>query len=286
VPRLFALLVFLATTAAALPVSAGGAVFGPDARPVSKQRVVATVAVTPAGSHEAGDVVTVTGGARALPKGDRLLVERRSGSAWVRLSECARAVCRATWTEADEVTVAFRSRVVHRSLVTKGRVTSVLTTSRVVTAHWVVPEPPAPPEPPPPPPPPPPAAMAGKYCGFNDQGRTVCLDVARDGLSVTSFVTQSLVTCADGSQWYWLLSFGSRTIALTNLSFTFGFSGPLVSSGTTTTNIQATYSLSGTFDQVGNAQGQIALTSISWDSGGTHYSCSSAPYGWHASLGA
>jgi hypothetical protein len=34
------------------------------------------------------------------------------------------------------------------------------------------------------------------------------------------------------------------------------------------------------------AQGQIALTSMSWDSGGTHYSCSSAPYGWHAKLGA
>lgn len=265
---------------------AGGAIFGPDAKPAPRPRVAVSVAVTPAGTREAGDVVTVVSRARPLPKGDRLLLERRSGVAWIPLSECARAVCSHTWTEADEVTVAFRARVVHRRLVTKGPITAVLGTSRVVTAHWTAPEVPPPPEPPPPPPPPQPAAKAGKYCGFNDQGRTVCLDVAADGLSVTSFVTQSLVTCADGSQWYWLLSFGGRTIALANLSFTFAFSGPLNTSSTTVANVQATYSLSGTFDQVGNAEGQIALTSISWDSGGTHYACSSAPYGWHAKLGA
>lgn len=284
--RLAALLALLGGTVAVLPVLAGGAVFGPGTNPAPKPRVVAAVAVTPGGTHEAGDIVTVTGGARPLPKGDRLLVERRSGAAWVKLSECARAACRGTWTEADEVSVAFRSRVVHRRFVTKGPITAVRATSRVVTAHWTAAEPPAPTEPPPPPPPPPRAAQAGKYCGFNDQGRTVCLDVAADGLTVTSFVTQSLVTCGDGSQWYWLLSFGGRTIALDNLSFTFSFSGPLNTSSTTIANVQATYSLSGTFDQAGNAQGQIALTSISWDSGGTHYTCSSAPYGWHARLGA
>jgi hypothetical protein len=282
VKRLAAPLVVLTVIAAAVPVLAGGATFGPSAKP----RVAVSIAATPAGAHEAGDVVTVVGRARPLPKGDRLLVERGSGAAWITLAECARPTCSGTWTEADEVTVAFRARVVHRLAVTKGRITAVLGTSRVVTAHWAAPEQPAPPLPPAPPPPTPLAAKAGKYCGFNDQGRTVCLDVASDGLTVTSFVTQSLVTCADGSQWYWLLSFGGRTIALDNLSFTFGYSGPLTTSSTTTTNIQTTYSLSGTFDQVGNAQGQVALTSISFDSGGTHYSCSSAPYGWHAKLGA
>jgi len=264
---------------AAVPVLAGGAILGPDARPAPKPRVVAGVAVTPAGALEAGDVVTVAGSARPLPKGDRLLIERRSGVAWLKLAECAQAACRGTWTEADEMTVAFRARVVHRRLVTRGAITSVLATSRVVTSHWAAAEPE-------PPPPPPPAAKAGKYCGFNDQGRTVCVDVGSDGLTVTGFVTQSQVTCDDGSQWYWLLSFSNRTIALNNLSFTFSFSGPVTTSSTPATNIQATYSLSGTFDQVGNAQGQIALTSISWDSGGTHYNCASAPYGWHAKLGA
>ena len=121
---------------------AGGAIFGPDAK-----RVVVSVAVTPAGTREAGDVVTVVSRARPLAKGDRLLVERRSGAVWIKLAECARAVCSGTWAEAD--------------------------------------------------------------------------------------------------------------------------------------GIQATYSLSGTFDQR-----QIPLTSMSWDSGRTHYSCSSAPYGWHAKLGA
>ncbi len=262
---------------------AGGTTFGPGAKLAPRPRVAVSIAATPGGTHEAGDTVTVVGRAHPLPKGDRLLVERRSGAVWITLAECGGAVCSGTWAEADEGTVAFRARVVHRLAVTRGRITSVPGTSRIVAAHWTASEPPVPS---PPLHPPPPAAQAGKYCGFNDQGRTVCLDVAADGLSVTSFVTQSLVTCVDGSQWYWLLSFGGRTITLNNLSFTFSFSGPLNTSGTTTTNIQATYSLSGTFDQVGNAQGQIALTSISWDNGGTHYSCSSAPYGWHAKLGA
>ena len=124
---------------------AGGTTFGPGAKPAPKPRVVASIAVKPIGTHEAGDVVTVVGQARPLPKGDRLLVERRSGPAWIKLAECARALCSGTWTEADEVTVAFRARVVHRLAVTKGRITAVLGTSRIVTAHWTAPEPPPPP---------------------------------------------------------------------------------------------------------------------------------------------
>jgi hypothetical protein len=54
-------------------------------------------------------VVTVVCRARPLPKGDRLMVERRSGAVWIMLAECARAVCSGTWAEADEVTVAFRA---------------------------------------------------------------------------------------------------------------------------------------------------------------------------------
>ena len=176
------------------------------------------------------------------------------------------------------MTVAFRARAVHRKAITRGAITAVAGVSRTVTATWAA----APP--PPPPPPPPPLAKPGKYCGFNDQGRTVCLDT--DGSNVTSFSTQSLVSCRDGSQWYWLLTFGGRQVPLTNLSFTFSYNGQLTSSGGSVSNIQANYTLSGTFDQIGNASGQIALTSISWDQSGTHYDCSSAPYGWHAKLGA
>jgi hypothetical protein len=75
-------------------------------------------------------------------------------------------------------------------------------------------------------------------------------------------------------------------VPLTDLSFSYTYTGPLTSSSATFTNIQTSYTLSGTFDQAGNAQGQIALTKISWDENGTHYDCSSAPYGWHARLGA
>src|SRR6266487_1140557 len=54
---------------------------------------------------------------------------------------------------------------------------------------------PPPPPPPPPPTPPAPAALPGTYCGFNDQGKSVCLDVTSDGHGVTNVKTESIVDC-------------------------------------------------------------------------------------------
>jgi hypothetical protein len=263
------------SVAAIVPFQAGAA----KPKPAPPPHVAVALGLQGQSPVPAGDSVTLNARVRALPRGYRLLLEEREAddTAWTIFKECATARCSDIWSKGDEIAVAFRARAVHRRSVTKGPITAVAGVSRTVTATWAA----APP--PPPPPPPPPKALAGKYCGFNDQGRTVCLDT--DGENVTSFSTQSLVTCGDGSQWYWLLTFGGRKVPLTNLSFTFTYNGSLSSSGSTS-NIQANYTLSGTFDQAGNASGQIALTSISWDQGGTHYDCASAPYGWHARLGA
>jgi hypothetical protein len=247
-----------------------------------KPRVVVTLTISaPETPVTAGDAVSLTARARPLPRGYRLLIDMRAQSAagWTAARECARAVCGTSWTEPGAATVVFRARVVHRRLVTRGPITRVAATSRPVSVTWAAPPPP------PPPPPPPAAAQAGRYCGFNDQGRTVCLDVTPDRGAVTNFSTQSIVTCGDSSQWAWLLSFRSR-VAITNLTFTYAYSGPLTSSDPSLANIQATYSINGTLDTVGNAKGTLALTSISWDQNGKHYDCASAPYAWSARLGA
>ena len=128
-------------------------------------------------------------------------------------------------------------------------------------------------------------ALAGHYCGFNDQGKSVCLDVTADSASVANFVTESIVTCANGSRWQWRLTFRTDQ-PITDLGFTYSFSGPLNSGSSDITNIQAAYSINGTFDTTGNVNGTLALTSISWDYHGAHYDCSSAPYGWKAKLNA
>ena len=128
-------------------------------------------------------------------------------------------------------------------------------------------------------------ALAGHYCGFNDQGKSVCLDVTSDSASVTNFATESIVTCTDSSQWEWRLSFGTHQ-PINDLDFSYSYSGPQTSSSGSASNIQTTYSISGTFDTAGNVSGTLALTSISWDENGTHYDCSSAPYGWKAKLNA
>jgi hypothetical protein len=257
---------------------AGSASGGTTAKP-RPPKVAVGIALAGQSPVAAGDEVTLTARVRALPKGYRLILEAKESpeDSWSIFKECAKASCSEVWSEADAYTVSFRSRAIHRRSVTKGPITQVAGTSRIVTATWAAS---------PPPPPPPPTAKAGTYCGFNDQGREVCLDVSADGSAVTRFQTQSLVTCTNGTQWYWLLTFSGRAVPIDNLSFTYAYSGPLTSSSTTTTNLQTTYSISGTLDLNGNATGTITLSSMSWDANGTHYDCTSAPYGWHAKLGA
>jgi hypothetical protein len=243
-------------------------------------RVTLTVSTT---SAAGGDPVYLKARAK-LPRGDRLLLQQRDqgARAWSTLGECGTSTCRSQWTEAGVATDVFRAVVVKRKRGAAGPIVQTLGKSKTVTVTWS--EPPPPP-PPPPTVPPPPLAPAGHYCGFNDQGKSVCLDVTPDSANVANFVTESIVTCNDSSLWQWRLSFGTRQ-PITNLGFTYSFSGPLNSGSSDITNIQAAYSIDGTFDTAGNVSGTLALTSISWDYQGAHYDCSSAPYGWKAKLNA
>lgn len=225
-----------------------------------------------------GDPVSLLARAATLPRGDRLLVQERGQGekAWSSVAECGSRSCAADWTEPDAASDAFRAIAIKRKHGAKGPIVQTLGTSRTVAVTW---------KPAPPPPPPPAMALAGHYCGFNDQGKSVCLDVTSDSSSVTNFVTESIVTCTDSSQWEWRLSFGTNQ-PIANLAFSYAYSGPLNSGSNSVTNIQATYSINGSFDTAGNVSGTLSLTSISWDENGTHFDCSSAPYGWKATLNA
>jgi RTX calcium-binding nonapeptide repeat (4 copies) len=148
--------------------------------------------------------------------------------------------------------------------------------------------PPPAPTPPPATPPPPaaPAAKAGHYCGFTNQGKSICFDVT--GSSAANFATTSDVDCGDVGilQDVWL-SFNGATRIQPDLSFTFSYTGPLqTGSGSSITNLSTSYSVSGKLDTAGNATGTLNLNRFSFDYKGTHYDCAAAGYGWQAKAGA
>jgi Ca2+-binding RTX toxin-like protein len=149
--------------------------------------------------------------------------------------------------------------------------------------------PPAPPPPPTPPAPPPapsgPTAKAGHYCGFTNQGKSICFDATTT--SVANVATTSDVDCGNVGIPNLGLSFGGSTQIKPDLSFSFTYNGSLTTdAGSPLTNVTTSYSLTGKFDTAGNATGTLNLNRFSFDYQGTHYDCAAAGYGWQARLGA
>jgi Ca2+-binding RTX toxin-like protein len=132
--------------------------------------------------------------------------------------------------------------------------------------------PPPPPAPPPPSPPPPaaPAAQAGHYCGFTNQGKSICFDVT--GSSAANFATTSDLDCGIGILQDIGLSFTGTAPIRSDLTFVFSYSGPLgTESGSPITNVTTSYSVSGKLDTAGNATGTLSVSSFAFDYQGTHY---------------
>ncbi|MFL6039699.1 MAG: hypothetical protein ACJ74B_13815 [Gaiellaceae bacterium] len=147
--------------------------------------------------------------------------------------------------------------------------------------------PPAPPAPPAPPPPAAPLAKAGRYCGFTNQGKSICFDIAADGRRVSNFDTTSDVNCGNVGLRDVGLSFGSSTAIQADLTFTFTYNGPLgTSADSPVKNVTTSYTVSGKLDTAGNGTGTLSLNRFSFDYQGTHYDCSAASYGWQAKVGA
>jgi Ca2+-binding RTX toxin-like protein len=178
-----------------------------------------------------------------------------------------------------------------------GKDTAAADTSDTVAADCEVvtglpPEPPVtpPPAPPPAPPPSPPAAplaKPGHYCGFTNQGKSICFDVNADGNRVANFDTTSDAECGNVGIRDLGLSFSGSTPIQSDHTFTFTYNGPLSTApGSQVTNVTTSYTVSGKLDTNGNGTGTLSLARFSFDYQGTHYDCSAAPYGWQAKVGA
>jgi hypothetical protein len=151
-------------------------------------------------------------------------------------------------------------------------------------------EPPAPPPPPPPPPPAPapqPLAKPGHYCGFTNQGKSICFDVNGEGNRVSNFATTSDAECGNVGIRNLGLSFGGSAPIQSDHTFTFTYNGPLgTDPGSSLTNVTTSYTVTGKLDTNGNGTGTLSLARFSFDYQGSHYDCSAAPYGWQANVGA
>jgi hypothetical protein len=148
------------------------------------------------------------------------------------------------------------------------------------------PEPPAPLPPPPPPAPPAQLAAAGHYCGFTNQGKSICFDVTSDSTRAANFDTTSDVDCGSIGLSGVGLSFSGSTVIQADLTFTFAYNGPIGSGDPDVTNITTSYTVTGKFDTAGNATGVLNLNRFSFDYQGTHYDCAAAGYAWQARAGA
>jgi Ca2+-binding RTX toxin-like protein len=145
-----------------------------------------------------------------------------------------------------------------------------------------------PPEPTPPPPPAPgPLARGGHYCGFTNQGKSICFDVTSDGSRVANFDTTSDLDCGAVILQGLELSFSGSSAITPDLTFSFTYNGPIgTSPDSPFRNMTASYVASGKLDTAGNATGTLTVPQLAFDYKGTHYDCVAASYAWQARAGA
>jgi hypothetical protein len=148
-------------------------------------------------------------------------------------------------------------------------------------------------EPPPTTPAPPPTqttppatthALPGRYCGFTNEGKIICVTVAPNSGRVSGYSLSAVVDC------------GSR-----QLTFSFGTSGPApiqpdltfsrsddatVPDRPNMKSITVSYEIGGKFDTAGNVAGTFFLKRVSFDANGSHSDCKATPTAWHAKHGA
>jgi hypothetical protein len=147
-----------------------------------------------------------------------------------------------------------------------------------------------PPEPPPtetspPPTSPPPTvhALPGRYCGYTNQGKSICVTVAPDSSRVTTYRLSAAVDCGSDQGTLTFVTFGPGPIQA-DLTFSRAADEERPDS-TDLKNLNVSWEISGKFDTKGNVTGTFFLKRASFDVNGTHSTCTSTPTAWQAKLG-
>jgi hypothetical protein len=114
----------------------------------------------------------------------------------------------------------------------------------------------------------------GRYCGFTNQGQSICFTVGPDGQSFSEGHFGTLVDCSPSSKWIFTIDFPSQVPIEPDGSFDYTVGvGDLIGSY-----------VRGSLDAAGNGQGTVHLNAVSFTQGGTSYSCQAVDTTWNAKL--
>ncbi|MGZ4411160.1 MAG: hypothetical protein ACXVY8_03405, partial [Gaiellaceae bacterium] len=130
-----------------------------------------------------------------------------------------------------------------------------------------------------PPPPPPANVVPGLYCGFTNQGKSICFTVTPDRRSFSQAHFGARADCQPDYTFDGTIDFPGTTPIAPDGSFTYTvqFMTPDSKIG----GLVGSY-VRGKIDSAGNAQGEMHMTAISFTSSGTSYSCETADTTWTA----
>lgn len=131
----------------------------------------------------------------------------------------------------------------------------------------------------------PPVAKArpGRYCGYTNEGKIICVTVAPNSERVTTYSLGAVVDCGSTIRTF---SFAPSGPAPIQADLTFSRSASTgLPDRTSLKNITVSYEVSGKFDTTGAVNGRMFLKRVSFDSSGTHSDCTGTPTAWQAKLG-
>ena len=128
------------------------------------------------------------------------------------------------------------------------------------------------------PPPPPRLALPGTYCGFNNQGKGICLVVGPDGKTITSVRDVVNVPCGRSATADVGGSDEEPLALRPNLGFARTNSVPLEGGGS------ARHYVYGSFDTVGNVKGSTRYEAVTVVQNGTTTTCGGATSAFEAKL--
>lgn len=132
---------------------------------------------------------------------------------------------------------------------------------------------------------PPPATRArpGRYCGYTNEGKIICVTVAPNSERVTNYSLGAVVDCGTTIRTFSFASGGPAPI-LADLTFSRSATHALPDRANLK-NITVSYEVNGKFDTAGSVNGSLFLKHVSFDSNGTHSDCTGRATAWQAKLG-
>lgn len=126
-------------------------------------------------------------------------------------------------------------------------------------------------------------ARPGRYCGYTNEGKIICVTVAPNSERVTGYSLGAVVDCGSTIRTF---SFAPGGPAPIQADLTFSRSAThALPDRTNLKNITVSYEVNGKFDVAGSVNGSLFLKRVSFDANGTHSDCTGRPTAWQAKVG-